>query len=104
LGDRAGEDAFVAARLHSALSTLRHEVDAEIAYWQEENDQPFDADHASTIVRHFAMTLPNIRQLTDSDLSAALVGDPAARSIDESSSATPMRSRRSAKAPPSNAN
>lgn len=82
-GDRAGEDAFVAARLHSALSTLRHEVDAEIAYWQEENEQPFDADHSSTIVRHFAMTLPNIRQLTDSDLSAAFVGDPAARSIDE---------------------
>lgn len=82
-GDRAGEDAFVAARLHAALSTLRHEVDAEIAYWQEENEQAFDADHGSTIVRHFALTLPGIRQLTDSDLAAAFVGDPAAQSIDE---------------------
>ncbi len=82
-GDRAAEDAFVAARLDTALGGLRHEVDAEIAYWQEENAQPFDADHGATIVRHFAATLPAIRRLIDSDLAAAFLGDPAARSIDE---------------------
>jgi len=82
-GDRAGEDVFVAARLHAALSVLRHEIASEIAYWQEENEQPFDADHAAMIVRHFAMTIPDIRRLTDTDLAAAFVGDPAARSVDE---------------------
>lgn len=81
-GDRAGEDAFVAARLHTALSVLRQEIDAELSYWQEESAEPFDKDHASTIVRHFALTIPDIRRLTDSDLAAAFVGDPAARSLD----------------------
>lgn len=77
------EDAFVACRLTSGLGTLRQEVDAEIAYWQLENAAPFDDDHALTIVRHFATTLAEIRTLIDSDLEAAFIGDPAARSIDE---------------------
>ena len=77
------EDGFVASRLTSGLATLRREVDAEIAYWQLENAAPFDDDHALTIVRHFATTLAEIRTLIDSDLDAAFIGDPAARSIDE---------------------
>ena len=82
-GDDADEDSFVAAQLADALATLHREVDAEIAYWQVESAAPFDDDHASTIVRHFAATLGGIRALVDSDLDAAFIGDPAARSIDE---------------------
>jgi len=82
-GDDSGEDGFVAARLESALRMLHQEVDAEIAYWQAENAAPFDHDHALTIVRHFATTMGGIRALVDSDLDAAFIGDPAARSVDE---------------------
>jgi serine O-acetyltransferase len=81
--DPEQEDAFVATRLTSGLEALRQEVDAEIAYWQLENAAPFDDDHALTIVRHFATTLAEIRTLIDSDLDAAFIGDPAARSVDE---------------------
>jgi serine O-acetyltransferase len=82
-GEDAAEDGFVAARLADALAGLHREIDAEIAYWQVENAAPFDDDHALTIVRHFAPTLGGIRVLIDSDLDAAFIGDPAARSIDE---------------------
>ena len=81
--DPEQEDGFVETRLTSGLGRLRQEVDAEIAYWQLENAAPFDDDHALTIVRHFATTLAEIRTLIDSDLEAAFIGDPAARSIDE---------------------
>ena len=59
------------------------EIDAEIAYWQLESAAPFDDDHASTLIRHFAATLADIRALIDSDIDAAFIGDPAARSVDE---------------------
>jgi serine O-acetyltransferase len=74
------EDAFVAARLTDGLDILRQEIDAEIAYWQLESAAPFDDDHASTLIRHFAATLAD---MIDSDIDAAFIGDPAARSVDE---------------------
>jgi len=77
------EDAFVAARLAQALDILRQEIDAEIAYWQLESAVPFDDDHAATLIRHFAATLADVRALIDSDIDAAFIGDPAARSVDE---------------------
>lgn len=77
------EDAFVAACLTHGLDILRQEIDAEIAYWQLESAAPFDDDHASTLIRHFAATLADIRALIDSDIDAAFIGDPAARSVDE---------------------
>jgi len=76
------EDAFVAARLANGLDILRQEIDAEIAYWQLESAAPFDDDHASILIRHFAGTLADIRALIDSDIAAAFIGDPAARSVD----------------------
>jgi serine O-acetyltransferase len=82
-GEAGEEDAFVASRLAHGLEILRQEVDAEVAYWQLESAAPFDDDHALTIIRHFATTLAEIRALIDSDLDAAFIGDPAARSIDE---------------------
>lgn len=77
------EEAFVLQRIESGLAILHDEIDAELAYWQLESEQPFDANHAATIVRHFAATLADIRVLTDGDLDAAFIGDPAARSLDE---------------------
>ncbi len=87
LGQYAGtvedEDAFVAARLTSALALLEREIARETDYWQGEARAAFDDDHARTIVRHFAGRLSDIRRLVDSDVAAAFLGDPAARTVDE---------------------
>jgi serine O-acetyltransferase len=82
-GTPAAEDAFVAERLDRALSVLEQEIGSELAYWQEEARAAFEPDQAGTIVAHFATTLPEIRQLIESDVEAAFLGDPAARSADE---------------------
>jgi serine O-acetyltransferase len=81
-GGAHAEDAFVGARLAAALGGLETEIDAELGYWQLEAGA-FDADQAATIVRLFAATLGDIRRKVDSDVDAAFVGDPAARSVDE---------------------
>lgn len=87
LGDYAGpdtgEDAFVAARLALGVDLFREEIAKEFAYWQEETATPFDADQPDTVARLFAATLGEIRTLIDSDVEAAFLGDPAARSVDE---------------------
>jgi serine O-acetyltransferase len=82
-GAAADEDGFVAAKLIAAFTDLEREVAAELGYWQQESSDRFDADQAGTIVRLFGATLGEIRRLVDSDVEAAFLGDPAARSVDE---------------------
>lgn len=82
-GAVAEEDAFVADALGQALAILREQVASECAYWSGWSAEPFDTDQPDLIVRLFAATLPDIRALTDSDVEAAFVGDPAARTVDE---------------------
>ena len=82
-GGAAREDDFVAESLARALAILREQVAREFEYWGGWCDQPFDADQPETIVRLFAATLAEIRTLIDSDVQAAFVGDPAARTADE---------------------
>jgi serine O-acetyltransferase len=79
----AGEDGFVAGRLAQALTILHDEVSAEFAYWQAEADTAFDPDQAATVTRYFAAALPRVRELIDTDVEAAFLGDPAATSSDE---------------------
>ena len=81
-GLAAAEDGFVVAKLLAALTDLEREIGHELGYWQREAG-PFDADQAATIVRLFSATLGDIRRLVDSDVEAAFLGDPAARSVDE---------------------
>jgi len=81
-GSAQEEDQFVVARLLAALTELEREIGAELGYWQHEAG-PFDPDHAATITRLFTATLGDIRRLVDSDVDAAFLGDPAARSVDE---------------------
>ncbi|MGY2735783.1 serine O-acetyltransferase EpsC [Sphingomonas sp. UYP23] len=81
-GTAEAEDGFVVAKLLAALSTLEREIGAEIGYWQHEAGA-FEPDHAATITRLFAATLGDIRRRVDSDVEAAFLGDPAARSVDE---------------------
>ena len=77
------EDHFVAAKLIAALGELEREIENELAYWQHESQARFDADQAATITRLFAAGLGEVRRLVDSDVEAAFLGDPAARSVDE---------------------
>lgn len=81
-GTPTEEDNFVAAKLLAAFTDLEREIGNELGYWQPEAGL-FDADQAPTIVRLFAATLGDIRRLVDSDVEAAFLGDPAARSVDE---------------------
>ncbi|MET0245398.1 MAG: serine O-acetyltransferase EpsC, partial [Sphingomonas sp.] len=82
-GGAAREDDFVAEQIGAALTILREQIASELDYWQAESRQAFDLDQADTIVRHFAAALAEVRTLVDSDVEAAFIGDPAARSVDE---------------------
>lgn len=82
-GDAAGEDTFVAAKLIAAYADLEREIAAELRYWQVESRATFGGDQPSTIVRLFGATLGEVRRLVDSDVDAAFLGDPAARTVDE---------------------
>ena len=81
-GSAAEEDGFVVAKLLAALTDLEREIGHELGYWQHEAGA-FEPDHAATIVRLFTGTLGDIRRAIDSDVEAAFLGDPAARSVDE---------------------
>ncbi|HCB76498.1 MAG TPA: serine acetyltransferase, partial [Sphingomonas bacterium] len=82
-GDPAAENGFVAERLGDALTIVEEQAGVELAYWQDEAADDFDSGLPAQIATLFAEELPDIRRLLDADLAAALIGDPAARSIDE---------------------
>jgi serine O-acetyltransferase len=77
------EDAYVAATLDRALDALLEQVRLELRYWGNESAVAFADEDADTILRHFAAALPRVRTLIDTDVEAAFLGDPAARSVDE---------------------
>lgn len=82
-GAAAEEDGFVAGKLIAAFGDLERQIEHELRYWEAEAEASFDADQAPTIVQLFATTLGKIRRRVDSDVDAAFLGDPAARSPDE---------------------
>jgi len=82
-GTDEAKDDFIRARLTEALALLAKEVATELRYWEKENAAPFDPEQAATIIRLFVPELPRLRELIDSDVDAAFLGDPAARTVDE---------------------
>ncbi len=83
-GPDKDEEAFVVAKLLAATTELEREVAAELGYWEAEaRGNRFDPDQPGTIVRLFVASLGTVRRLIDSDVEAAFLGDPAARSVDE---------------------
>ena len=77
------EDAFVAQTLQTALSRLYGQIRLELLYaMQGQAASEVDA-RAAHIISSFAQSLPALRELLDSDVEAAYLGDPAARSVDE---------------------
>lgn len=84
-----GLDYFVGHTLDVALRDLLAQAKLEVNFATDEiaNHQdkvlPQTSLDAVTIVKEFAKQLPIIRQLLDTDITAAYEGDPAAKSIDE---------------------
>ena len=78
-------DAFVLRTLDSAIRALQRQIELELALakeWRGKNriDTP---SRAAEVVKIFAAALPHVRALLDTDVRAALDGDPSARNIDE---------------------
>jgi serine O-acetyltransferase len=69
------------AVLHSLLAQVRLELRHAARFQSREEAGVEEA--AVEIVRAFSRSLPEIRVLLDSDVTAAFEGDPAARSVDE---------------------
>jgi serine O-acetyltransferase len=78
-----GLDYFVGHTLDTALRNLLTQVRLELKFAVDNGSTAERSQSASEMVRQFATTLPKVRQLIDSDISAAYEGDPAARSVDE---------------------
>lgn len=77
------EDAFVAETLQTVLSRLYGQIRLELIYaMKDASAEAIDAQ-AARIIGGFAQNLPGLRELLDSDVEAAFLGDPAARSVDE---------------------
>ena len=79
-----GVDYFVGYTLDAALRELNTQIQLELRYSADtEHDKTPSAEAVLNKARAFAQTLPQIRQLLDTDLNAAFEGDPVARSLDE---------------------
>jgi serine O-acetyltransferase len=80
-----GVDYFVGHTLHTTLRSLHEQVLLELRFVAEEigTSHPDLNQQAIDITRAFALSLPEVRALLESDIGAAYQGDPAARSIDE---------------------
>lgn len=77
------EEAFVKQTLQTVLSRLYGQVRLELLYALRDEPAAVVDSHAAQIIGAFAASLPGLRQLLDSDVEAAFLGDPAARSVDE---------------------
>ena len=77
------EDAFVAQTLQTALSRLYGQIRLELLYAMHGSPAAEIDREASQIIGNFAQSLPGLRELLDTDVEAAFLGDPAARSVDE---------------------
>ncbi len=77
------EDAYVAETLQTVLSRLYGQIRLELIYALK--GEPVDVvdREAARIIAAFARCLPTLRTLLDTDVEAAFLGDPAARSVDE---------------------
>ncbi len=78
------EDFYIGHQLDTQLQALRQQVLLELRYAARgAQDEATLAARAQALVAEFALALPEIRRLLDSDVLAAYEGDPAARSVDE---------------------
>lgn len=83
----AYEDFYIGHTLSSALTALRAQASLEIRYLARLQGQRIGREEANQqatrLVQQFAVQLPRLREILDTDVLAAYQGDPAARSVDE---------------------
>ncbi|MGY2260196.1 serine O-acetyltransferase EpsC [Pseudomonas sp. SDO55104_S430] len=79
------EDFYVGHTLDVALNALLAQARLELRYAARHSAQAEEEVEARTIqiIQDFALALPGLRSLLDTDVLAAYHGDPAARSVDE---------------------
>lgn len=77
------EDVYVAQTLQTALSRLYGQIRREMIYSVQDLSYETIDRRAAEIIAEFAHYLPDLRQLLDTDVEAAFLGDPAAQSVDE---------------------
>lgn len=79
------EDFYVGHTLDVALNALLAQARLELRYAARHGAQGETEVEARTIqiIQDFALALPGLRSLLDTDVLAAYHGDPAARSVDE---------------------
>lgn len=77
-------DHYVGYTLDLALSALHQQVRRELMF-RSGNPQLCldDSERAIAVIRRFSESLPRVRELIDTDVTAAYQGDPAASSKDE---------------------
>ena len=80
-----GENFYVGHTLDRALNALFQQVQLELGYNRRLNCEEKEGVevHAAEIVKACARQLPEVRRVLDTDVQAAYLGDPAARSVDE---------------------
>ena len=79
------EDFYVGPTLDVALNALLTQARLELRYVARQGglaDDGVDAT-ATLLIQDFALALPGLRSILDTDVLAAYHGDPAARSVDE---------------------
>jgi serine O-acetyltransferase len=79
------EDFYVGHTLDVALNALLAQARLELRYAARHSAEADTEVEAKTIqiIQDFALALPGLRSLLDTDVLAAYHGDPAARSVDE---------------------
>ncbi len=79
------EDFYVGHTLDVALNALLTQARLELRYAARQGGLPDeDVDASATLlIQDFALALPGLRSILDTDVLAAYHGDPAARSVDE---------------------
>ncbi len=78
-----GVDYFVGATLDEMLGALHEQVLRELTFAAGLSNSRPVRSQSRKITREFALALPEVRRLSDTDILAAYHGDPAARSVDE---------------------
>ena len=79
------EDFYVGHTLDVALNALLTQARLELRYAARQGGLPDEGVDASAtlLIQDFALALPGLRSILDTDVLAAYHGDPAARSVDE---------------------
>ncbi len=76
-------DEYLARQLDRLFLVLREQIRREVKLFLADASEEAVAARATEIAEQFVHSLPQVRALLDTDVNAAYLGDPAAKSVDE---------------------